>query len=56
VPLALRIFTLALLLGWQAVASGVGLAHFCPKLVDALLAAQGSPGARKGEGPESSHV
>ncbi|MCY1077860.1 hypothetical protein [Archangium lansingense] len=28
--LALRIFTLALLLGWQ-VASGVGLAHFCPK-------------------------
>lgn len=29
--LALRIFTLALLLGWQAVASGVGLAHFCPK-------------------------
>ncbi|WP_375769224.1 hypothetical protein NR798_47405 [Archangium gephyra] len=29
--LALRIFTLALLLGWQAVASGVGLAHYCPK-------------------------
>ncbi|WNG52127.1 hypothetical protein F0U60_54500 [Archangium minus] len=29
--LALRIFTLALLLGWQAAASGVGLAHFCPK-------------------------
>ncbi len=29
--MALRIFTLALLLGWQAVASGVGLAHFCPK-------------------------
>ena len=29
--LALRIFTLALILGWQAVASGVGLAHFCPK-------------------------
>jgi hypothetical protein len=31
VSLALRLFTLALLLGWQAVASGVGLAHFCPK-------------------------
>jgi hypothetical protein len=31
VSLALRIFTLALLLGWQAIASGVGLAHFCPK-------------------------
>ncbi len=30
--LALRILTLALLLGWQAVASGVGLAHYCPKL------------------------
>lgn len=29
--LALRIFTLALLLGWQAIASGVGLAHYCPK-------------------------
>lgn len=29
--LVLRIFTLALLLGWQAVASGVGLAHDCPK-------------------------
>jgi hypothetical protein len=32
VSLALRILTLALLLGWQAVASGVGLAHDCPKL------------------------
>jgi hypothetical protein len=31
VSLALRIFTLALLLGWQAIASGVGLAHYCPK-------------------------
>ncbi len=29
--LELRIFTLALLLGWQAVASGVGLSHYCPK-------------------------
>lgn len=29
--LALRIFTLALLFGWQAIASGVGLAHYCPK-------------------------
>jgi len=32
VSLALRIFTLALLLGWQAMASGLGgLAHYCPK-------------------------
>lgn len=31
----LRIFTLALLLGWQALASGVGnLGHFCHKQVE----------------------
>lgn len=29
--LALRIFTLALLFGWQATASGMSLAHYCPK-------------------------
>jgi hypothetical protein len=31
VSLALRIFTLALLLGWQAVAVGASGAHFCQK-------------------------
>ncbi|QRN94356.1 hypothetical protein JRI60_35215 [Archangium violaceum] len=38
--LALRIFTLALLLGWQAVASGVGLPHFCPKQARTSTACQ----------------
>jgi hypothetical protein len=38
VSLALRLFTLALLLGWQAVASGVGLSHFCPKQATTLTA------------------
>jgi len=36
VSLALRIFTLALLFGWQAVAIGAsGPAHFCPKQAEA---------------------
>jgi hypothetical protein len=35
VSLVLRLFTLALLLGWQAIASGVGnLGHFCHKQVE----------------------
>ncbi len=35
VSLALRLFTLVLLLGWQALASGVGnLGHFCHKQVE----------------------
>lgn len=34
VSLALRIFTLALLLGWQAVAVGASGAHFCQKQVE----------------------
>lgn len=54
--LALRLFTLAMLLGWQAIASGVGnLGHFCHKQVETrasechcphgeLLAEQDAPG------------
>jgi hypothetical protein len=49
VPLALRIFTLALLLGWQAVASGVGLAHFCPKQATATSACACPHGEKKAQ-------
>lgn len=47
--LALRIFTLALLLGWQAVASGVGLAHFCPKQAATTTACHCPHGEKKAE-------
>ncbi|EPX55463.1 hypothetical protein D187_009074 [Cystobacter fuscus DSM 2262] len=47
--LALRLFTLALLLGWQAVASGVGLAHFCPKQAATLSACNCPHGEKKVE-------
>lgn len=48
-PLALRIFTLALLLGWQAVASGVGLAHFCPKQAATTTTCHCPHGEKKAE-------
>ncbi|WNG18846.1 hypothetical protein [Cystobacter fuscus] len=47
--LALRLFTLVLLLGWQAVASGVGLAHFCPKQASTLSACHCPHGEKKAE-------
>ncbi|OJH38162.1 hypothetical protein [Cystobacter ferrugineus] len=47
--LALRLFTLVLLLGWQAVASGVGLAHFCPKQAATLTACACPHGEKKAE-------
>jgi hypothetical protein len=49
VSLALRIFTLALLLGWQAVASGVGLAHYCPKQAATGTACTCPHGQKKAE-------
>ncbi|AKI98723.1 hypothetical protein ATI61_106118 [Archangium gephyra] len=48
-PLALRIFTLALLLGWQVIASGVGLAHYCPKQASATSACRCPHGEKKAE-------
>ncbi len=48
--LALRIFTLALLLGWQAVATGLGgLAHFCPKQAETRTACECPHGEKKAE-------
>jgi hypothetical protein len=50
VSLALRIFTLALLLGWQAVATGLGgFAHFCPKQAGAGTLCQCPHGEKKAE-------
>ncbi|WNG28350.1 hypothetical protein F0U62_33340 [Cystobacter fuscus] len=47
--LALRLLTLALLLGWQAVASGVWLTHFCPKQAATLTACDCPHAEKKAE-------